>query len=107
MVDVDLYEFLKKNETHLHIEDKRVTAFCCIDFRNISKFAEILGTNAFDDEGVQCVMRDGYIVVDVDWFIEDYYGHKLSDYKNCFDESDWEQYKDRLLEQEADNEQRD
>lgn len=100
LVDVDLYEFFKDNETHLHTENGKIIAFCCINFRNLSRFAELLGHGAFDDDGIQCIMRDGYIVVDVNQFIEDWYGHKLSDYKNCFDESDWERYKDDLLRQE-------
>jgi hypothetical protein len=89
MVDADLYDFLKVNETGLFKEKKsqEVRAYVHIDFIDLDKFVKIVGTGRFDEGGIEVRMFDKTICVELNEIFEDD-GLDISDYKNCFGEYD-------------------
>ncbi|WP_342423160.1 hypothetical protein [Paenibacillus sp. FSL E2-0178] len=96
-VDADLYEFLKENETGLYRKNGEVLSYVLVDFDRLSQFVEVVGEGYFDESGVGVVMRNRYLAIELDSFIEGY-SHYLSSYKKCFDE--WEEYESEVLEME-------
>jgi len=96
-VDADLYEFLKENETGLYRKNGEVLSYVLVDFDRLTQFVQVVGEHCFDESGVDVIMRNSYIVIELDGFIEGY-GHYLSSYKNCFEE--WDEYESDVLEME-------
>ncbi|OMD66888.1 hypothetical protein [Paenibacillus odorifer] len=96
-VDADLYDFLKGNETGLYRKKDEVLSYVLVDFDRLSKFVEVVGEGCFDESGVDVVMKNNYVAIELNSFIEGF-GHYLSSYKNCFDE--WDEYKSEILEME-------
>ena len=101
-VNVELYEMLKDRECHLNYNPKgyyMVTAWVRLYHWDIKSFCEIVGPDYFSVEGVDCILKYDYIVVELSDIIEEWFEHKLSSYANCFEE--WDDYKDKILEQES------
>ncbi|OPH61873.1 hypothetical protein BC351_01125 [Paenibacillus ferrarius] len=102
-VNADLYDFLKEHETGLYTKgfhkDKTVYAIVFVDFHDLKKFVEILGSFIFEDAGLEVVMKENYICIPLNDIIEGDC-HYLSSYKNCFSEHDWKHYKDMIAEME-------
>lgn len=94
-VNVDLYEFLKSHETGLYKEDFLVTAYVHVDFYDLDKFVEIVGEDWFAEGGIQVQMFARTICVELNDIIEGE-GNCLSDYKNCFNKHDWNEYSDAI-----------
>jgi hypothetical protein len=99
-VDIDLYDFLKNNETGLYICNNELVVYICIDFRDVQTFINIIGANFFSEGGFDCKIHDGYISIELNEIIEEWYGQNLSSYKNCFGVDDWEEYENDILRKE-------
>ncbi|EQB4340944.1 hypothetical protein ACYJ2U_001663 [Clostridium botulinum] len=102
-VDVDLYEFLKNNETTI-LEDKyglEVVAF--VDFDNLEEFVKIIGTYYFDEKGLEVIMRDSYLCIPIKDHIEGC-GHRISSYKNCFENDTWRRFGEEIKKLEKEGE---
>lgn len=96
-VNVELYEFLKKNETHLYLEDgKYINAYVLVYLWDVEKFTKIIGPNFFSEEGEEVKLFNNYIAINLVDII-DYFGDSLPNYKNCFEESEWEKYEKMIL----------
>lgn len=97
-----LFKFLLEQETGLYTQDfhknKTVFAYVHIDFDRLSEFAEIVGSYPFEDGGWKVVMFERTICLELNDLLNGY----LSPYKDIFHEDDWDEYKDRILEMEAD-----
>lgn len=78
MTELDLYKFIQENniEWHWHefLGGDDVIAF--FYFFQIEEFAKILSKDVFDDEGIECVMKDGYLALQMK-DICDYYGIEM------------------------------
>lgn len=61
MTELQLYKFVKDNSVEFHWHDSDVILF--IDERNIRGFMELLEYRSFDDDGIECVMKFGYVCV--------------------------------------------
>lgn len=92
-VIAELYDFLKENETGLYKNYKtdEVIGYVHISFYDLKNFVDIVGEDEFVEGGINVQMFNNSICVEINDIIEGY-GHELSDYKNCFDESDWDYY---------------
>lgn len=101
-VEVEIYEFLKKNETgfYRNPQTKEVTGYVCVNFGDLQEFAELVGASQFDDGGMEVTMMNGYVAIDVNGIIEGY-GHGLQNYKNCFSKEDWETWGKEIIAQES------
>lgn len=97
-MDKELFEVLNKCECHLSLNaNNELLAWACIRPYDIKEFCNALGKFMFDDGGIECRLLDGYIAVNlVDIF--EYLDEKCSDYSICFDDWDWSNYKDKVLE---------
>ncbi len=100
-VNARLYGFLKDNETGLYKHKKQIIAFVHIYFCDLSKFADIVGQSHFEDGGIDVQMFSNSICVEISDLIQDGFGHNLSDYKDCFNDYDWDRYKDLIKQIEA------
>jgi hypothetical protein len=100
-VNVELYEFLMENETGLfgdRTNDYQVTAYVRVRFDDLSNFSKIIGCNRFDDGDMDVKLMDGTVCIDINEIIEGE-GHSLVDYKNCFENSDWEYHERQIIEE--------
>ena len=59
MKAIDLKTFVEENEVEYHWHDEDVILMPYIS--HIQEFNDILGENIFDDDGVSCIMKDGYL----------------------------------------------
>lgn len=62
MKAIDFYKFITENEIeyHWHEHDGKQDVIFFVEYRNIEDFAKILTTFDFDEDGVECHMKDGY-----------------------------------------------
>lgn len=99
-VDADLYDFLKECELGLYKKNDEVIAFVHIDFNKLKRFVDIVGYSYFtDDGGIKVIMQDDDVCIDLNDIFERN-GHNISNYKNCFYEDDYRQYKEEILKME-------
>ncbi len=65
MTELILYKFIRNYYIEWHREenngDKDIIAF--INLRDMEAFGALLPTSIFDDNGISCVMKDGYIAI--------------------------------------------
>jgi hypothetical protein len=89
MVDANLYDFLKANETGLFKEKKsqEIRAYVHVDFVDLDKFVKIVGIDHFVEGGIEVIMLDTSICIELNEIFE-CDGLDISDYKNCFGEYD-------------------
>jgi len=80
MKAIELYKFISKNSIEWHYFDndgvQDVIIFPKIE--DLGEFNNLFSKNHFDDEGVECFMKDGYFAF---WMYDicNYYGIELSD----------------------------
>ena len=79
MKAIDLYKFIENYDVEYHWHNDDVLMF--VDIRLIIYFYSILDNTIFDDDGITCTMKDGYIVFEMTAICE-YYGIEL---KEVFD----------------------
>lgn len=99
-VIADLYDFLKENETGLYKEDNEIVTYVHISFYDLQDFVKIVGEDTFDEGGIEVRMFDNTICVDLNDIFESF-GHGISNYKNCFNEYDYERYEKEILEMDG------
>lgn len=67
MKELDFYKFIHDNniEHHWHWNDKtkQRDVIFLVEHYFIKDLCEILGSSIFDDEGIDCVLKDGYIAL--------------------------------------------
>jgi hypothetical protein len=101
VVNPDLYEFLKENETGLYKnKDREVVGFVHVNFINLDEFVEIIGTHWFEDGGLAVEMFRDSICIELNDIFEGF-GQGLLDYEKCFDESTWSEHRKDIEAQEA------
>lgn len=77
MTELDFYQFIHDNniEYHWHWNDKtkQSDVIFFVPRYFINELCETLGSSIFDDEGIDCVLKDGYIAI---WAADvlDYFG---------------------------------
>jgi hypothetical protein len=76
METIDLYKFVNDNAIEYHWHDNEVLLM--VNCKDIERFNEILPAGIFDDDGVSCVMKDGYFVFNMEQICS-YCDIKLSD----------------------------
>lgn len=68
MTELSLYKFITDNiletSTYENILNERVYLLF-VNNRNISDFHKLFSPSTFDDDGVECKMKDGYFVFDM------------------------------------------
>lgn len=76
MKATEFYKFIEEYniEWHWHKGD----VFLCLNSWDLPHFFNIVSPNLFDDEGIQCNMKHGYIVLFMK-YIFDYYEIELID----------------------------
>ncbi len=59
---IDLYIFMEENnlEYHWHNRDGNEDVLLFVNTRNIEEFNKLLGSSIMDEEGINCIMKDGY-----------------------------------------------
>jgi len=80
MTAIELYRFLHNNRIEWHYSEngneKDVIIF--VEYYNVENFRKILSASMFDDEGIECSMKDGYFCFWMKYICE-YYGIELSE----------------------------
>lgn len=76
MTEEQLKQWLKVVECHYNHDKTELWA--CMDEDDIHEFWKINSQGIFDDEGIDCVMKDGYICIDL-VPIAEYYGIDLKE----------------------------
>lgn len=99
-VEADLYEFLQNNETTIYKEGNEIIVAVFVYFRDLEDFAKIVGPDHFDDGGLEVIMKDSYLRIPISDYIEGC-GHKVSSYRNCFEDDVWKRYGKEILKLES------
>lgn len=86
-VDVDLYEFLKKQEVHLDEKNGEITMYAFIHFWDLEEFQRHMGSGWYSDEGLEVVLMHDYVSIPLNELLE-YRGEYISSYLNCVDDED-------------------
>jgi hypothetical protein len=94
-INLELYEFLKENETGMYLQGKEVVAYVHVYFFDLDDFVKAIGSHWFDEGGLNVQLFENTVAIDLNDIIEGY-GHTLLTYKNCFEESDLRHYKREL-----------
>lgn len=76
MKTIELYKFIENYDIEYHWNDNDVYMF--VDNWCVQYFHVILDNTIFDDEGIECKMKDGYFCFEMK-NICDYYGIELTD----------------------------
>lgn len=65
---IKFYRFLTENDIEYHATRKEyeIKFWIALKFEILPKFRELMGASFFDDEGQDCIMKDGYLVIDCD-----------------------------------------
>ncbi len=84
MTELDLYKFIQENNIEWHRYKKDIIIF--VNFSNMPQFLEILTPSVFDDDGIVCNLKRGYIGIVINE-ICDYYGIIID---NVFKGNNWE-----------------
>ena len=75
MTELQLHKFITENEIEHHQYEHlgQLDIIVMIDFDKIKEFTSILDASLFDDEGIDIILKQGYVCV---WMQEicDYYG---------------------------------
>lgn len=74
MTELQLSKFIDGVECHYNGDFTELWAM--MDLGDLHKFFFISTTGLFDDEGIACVMKDGYIAVDL-IPVAEYYGIEI------------------------------
>jgi len=79
MTELDLYKFVTNNsvEYHWHKEHKRneesdekTEVLLFVNILDIAEFNKMLGTHILDEEGLDCIMKQGYFVFKMKYICE-------------------------------------
>lgn len=97
IVDPELYDFLKENETGLYLDYDReeVIAYVHINFYDLSNFVKVVGEGYFDEGGADVAMFPNTICIEINDIINDL-DQSLYDYKGCFNKDDWRGYDKKI-----------
>lgn len=62
MTELDLYKFIENNsiEYHHYKNEGKEDVIIFINYDKIQDFSNLLGNEIFDEEGIDCTMKDGY-----------------------------------------------
>lgn len=84
MTAIELYKFVTKNNIEWHkVDDGDIIMF--VNNYLIEDFHKMLSASIFDDEGIECCMKDGYFCFYMQHICE-HYDIELSE---VFDGDDW------------------
>ena len=71
MTELQLYKFINDNDVEYHWHDKKCIVF--INTWNIEEFNNLFDYNIFDDDGIECHMKNTYFCFEIVDICE-YYG---------------------------------
>jgi len=82
MKELDLYNFVDDNnlEYHYHSHENQEDVILFINCDDLKGFCNILGSRVFDDGGISCILKDGYIAL----WMRDICENEDIDYKKVF-----------------------
>ena len=60
MTELDLYKFINERDVEYHWDDKN-NVWMFVYYPELYDFNKMLGNNITDEDGIDCVMKDGYI----------------------------------------------
>lgn len=76
---IDFYKFIRNNDIEYHWYDyKKKDVMFFVPCYLMKEFNDLLPASIFDDEGLSCVMKDGYLCFDAS-SIFDYFDWDLKD----------------------------
>jgi len=84
-VDANLYEFLRANETGITKDNYGLVFYVYVTFYQLDEFVEVIGEHHFEEGGMNVLMFDDTLCIDLKDIIEGA-GHKITSYKKCFED---------------------
>lgn len=75
-----LYKFINDNniEWHWCTKDGQDDVWICLYYHQLEDFRKILTLGLFDDEGMEIIMKDDYLVITMNYICE-YYDIEITD----------------------------
>lgn len=78
MTSLDLQNFIQGHSIEYHWTHDKSDVYICLDFDKIDAFYDLLSICIFDDEGIECQMKNGYFVFSMTDICE-YYGLNVNE----------------------------
>lgn len=94
-VDANLYEFLRENETGITKDEHGIVFYVHVPFYELADFVEAIGEHHFEEGGMDVLMFDDTLCVELNDIIKGA-GHEITSYKKCFDEFDLKRFAEDL-----------
>jgi len=60
MSELELYKFITERELEYHWTGEKDDVILFIEVYNLERWNKLLGTPITDENGIECVMKDGY-----------------------------------------------
>jgi hypothetical protein len=61
MTELQLYKFITDNHIEYHWDIVKHDVWMFIPFHHLYDFNKMLGSGITDEDGIECIMKDGYI----------------------------------------------
>lgn len=71
MTELQFYRFITENNIEWH-RNNDDSIYVFIEFHNLNEFHTFLCSGIFDEEGIVCNIKDGYIAIDIVPILEYY-----------------------------------
>jgi hypothetical protein len=78
MTTAKFQNFIQGHFIEYHWNHDKSDVYICLDFDKVQTFYELLSKCIFDDEGVECQMKNGYFVFSMTDICE-YYGLNINE----------------------------
>ena len=78
MTSLDLQNFIQGHSIEYHWTHDKSNVYIYLDFDKIDAFYDLLSICIFDDEGIECQMKNGYFVFSMTDICE-YYGLNVNE----------------------------
>jgi hypothetical protein len=102
-LNIGLYDFMMKRKASIVLNDAYnndiAVAIMPVRFEDLKEFMEVVDPNK--DSGIvsECFLALDYLAVELNEYIA-FSGGKLSDYRECIPDGEWESYKDMIWDME-------
>lgn len=63
MKEITLYKFVNENDIEYHYVNSEDDIILFVPYYLIEDFVETIGTSIMDEEGLECVLKRGYIAI--------------------------------------------
>jgi len=72
MTELELYRFIENNNIEYHYSMDIDDVVIFVKIYNLQEFVDLIGSSILDDEGLEIVLKEGYVAIWMGCICEDY-----------------------------------